>query len=440
MNIPHVRAWYPWGHSHIGQKEMNTFRHAARDKGIASFWIGSHLVYIITDNQVRRMVHDQRKIGVIDAEADEVLKAISGGNRIMHNFPNFQIISSDTYRLQRSYLVSHFHSNISHRLREIATATDEFLRTISGTISIRDFSNMIVLHVTSRVIGWVGPGLDIIYAQNEQFRQVYSKVAHYGIAKRHDHNLELQMYRLFEQIIPDQYENMISEQSLLVNIMQSHNIDIPQSYTDFIDLSESMKIDIAMTFWATVLGAAVHSTATSLDWLLARLSSKTIATAIDVDVDVCAISEYDRDGRLFGLTLLVLENLLLYPAFPFQFYLNIRDNYISGLDVTLPTGCFILNDYVSCHRSEFKDNEIWQFLMDLPTPTVRSFANSNRVAAFGGTLRRCPGRDLAIYEQLIILATIMRRSMLHSVTDVSLDVDHSTFPLRTRVDKGVIRF
>lgn len=416
MRIPHVRSWSPFGHTSVNPDVLKEY---TKNSGIASFWLGSVLVYIVTDNRIRLALHDERKIGVIDQSSVTQLKGFFGENGVMHNFPNFQDLHSDTYKHQRSYLMRHFHRNIQHRISDIIEALEGFdgFEGFEGFEGLEPdwisdpvyFSNIVVLRVISKLIGLTIP-LDGLYRHNKDFRYACSRVAQYGISEKYDPKFEQLLIDLFPSMIKDQYLDVISNpNSLLVNIIPAVP---PQSYEELEQLPSYHQI--VMAFWAIAMGAGAHSTSTTLACALRDMSKATklalIRAANSCDAD--QIDEYNSNGKLFEITVWVLENLAINPAFPYQFY-QVHSDIIAPVTpdqvIELPKGCFILNDYRSCHYSEFKTSDDFRaFLMSLPHPTVRSFANSNRVAAFGGTLRRCPGRDTSIYEQLIIITKILR--------------------------------
>lgn len=237
------------------------------------------------------------------------------------------------------------------------------------------------------------------------------------------------------------------------------DLEFPQEIDDFLLLPNSVRHDIAMNFAATGLGAMVHSTANTLDWALARLLNKQdkLDELIQLmsknrGLDLTQEDIFDKNGALFPVCEWVLHNAFLYPTFSHEFFLN-RKPYqatlTDGLIINVPSMSFIVVNYLQCNRSNEKMNSSKTFSDCLSEKsTTGRFIMDENVASFGGgrisrdnpNSRICPGAKTSLYEQMIIIAILLRDFTFESVNSnkIICDVDRSKHPLCMRVNVGEI--
>src|SRR3990167_80196 len=337
--IPHVSASTPFGHlSFIGEKS-NEFTAAAlkTTNGIATFWSGPFPVLYVASNAARRVLVRESHVGIVDKASGEYLNWLSGGNQVMGTFPDFRPIDSDTYKVQRAFLLKRFHGGAKQRLPEIANATSMFLQQYAAEHGkhprpLRELITALSLHTSSHLLGLTQVTLDQLYFEQPAYRDAIERVAKYGISERADYALETVLYQLFLQVLQRNFEQIrdeTPETNLIRNIFASMDVEFPQEFYDFYQLANDIQLSIAMNFAATGLGAMVHSTANTLDWAVARLLNNQ--HKMDELVQLMATHKhlalteegiFDKTGPLFPVGEWVLHNVFLYPPFSHEFFHN----------------------------------------------------------------------------------------------------------------------
>src|SRR5437868_13443219 len=100
---------------------------------------------------------------------------------------------------------------------------------------------------------------------------------------------------------------------------------------------------------------------------------------------------------------------------------------------------FIVTNYIQCNRSEKKLFSADTFSESLnEKSTIGRFVTDEKVASFGGSKtskenaksRLCPGAKTSLYEQMIMLAILLRDYSLELIdaNEISCDVDENMFP------------
>lgn len=475
QSIPHVRSIHPLGHlifsEKMAKKLIDVAQNGSADKtshGVATFWAGpSFPVFYLASNDAKHAFVRESHIGVIDGPSWDYIKTLSGGNNVMSTFPAFRPVDSKTYRAQRAFLLQRFHGGAKQRLPKIAEVTttflDQYCKTNSGPVSLREFITLLVLHTSSHLLGLSQTTLDKLYCEHEKFREAIGRVAKYGVSEQADPVLEEVLYQFFLCTFQSNFEQISEEgpeTNLIRNIFASINVEFPKKFSDFHQLTKETRHTIAMNFASTGLGAMVHSTANSLDWAIARLlkEKNKLDEFVQLMVqhkglDLTEEGIFDKEkGPLFPLCTWVLHNVFLYPTFSHEFFLNHKSSNVTLADkstLSVPSKSFILVNYAECNRSDTKMTMAETFPDALAKQdTTGRFIMDKRVASFGGSkisrdnpwTRICPGAKTSLLEQMIMIAIIIRDYSLQLTghKEISCAVDPKAHPLCSRVNTGNI--
>ena len=201
----------------------------------------------------------------------------------------------------------------------------------------------------------------------------------------------------------------------------------------------------------------VHSTVNTLDWAIARLlnDQNKLDELIQLmakhkDLDLTQEDIFDKEGPLFPLCEWVLHNVFLYPPFSHEFFLNCKLFMATLPDestIAIQPGSFIVVNYIQCNRSNEQMTSPKTFSESLKEEsTTGRFIIDKKVASFGGSItnkdnrksRVCPGAKTSLYEQMIMIAIILRDYSLELTNskEISCDVDSSMHPLCARLNIG----
>jgi hypothetical protein len=164
------------------------------------------------------------------------------------------------------------------------------------------------------------------------------------------------------------------------------------------------------------------------------------------DFDLTNESIYDKqEGPLYPLSLFILYNVFIHPAFPLEFY-HVAKPYNAVLDdktsLTIPGGAIVVVNHKSCNLSN-RDMNKKKFSAGLSdTKTLMSFIVKKNGASFGGSpgdknSRTCPGRRMAMLEQEIMLSVLLRYFTV-TTEGISCAVNSHEFPLDCREKRGNI--
>jgi len=467
--IPHVRAYNPLGHLDFTYQNSQDLTTAALNttNGIATLWAGPFPIHYVTSNAARHALVRESHMGVINETSSEFLHWMTGGNSVMASFPDFQPINSIPYKIQRDFLLKRFHGGAKQRLPDIEKSTTQFLQDFyqnqeQQPLPLRDFINALILNNSANLLGLKKYTLDKIYLERESYRVAIDRVAKYGISEKADPALEEDLYQVFLRVLETNFSQISSdsaENNLIRNIFTSLEIDFPTTFEDFHKLPKDLRYKIAMTFSSTGLGAMVHSTATTLDWAVARLlqdpKKKTELVQLMAQYKTIDLTEdgvFDKSGPLFPLCEWVLHNVFLYPTFSHEFFYN-QTAYSAALEdgstIEVPGNSIVVVNYVQCNRSESELAAFETFSKTLEdSATTGRFIMDKRVASFGGSKtskeneksRICPGAKTSLYEQMIILAILLRDYSLELIDsqDLSCDVDPAMHPLCVRANSGTV--
>jgi hypothetical protein len=257
----------------------------------------------------------------------------------------------------------------------------------------------------------------------------------------------------------DQIREETPETNLIRNIFTSMDLELPQTLQDFYLLTKDIQHTIAMNFVSTGLGAMVHSTVNTLDWAIARLlndpnkmNEMIQLMAKHKHLDLTQEDNYDKTGSLFPISEWVLHNVFLYPPFSHEFFLNQKSFsavLADGTSIDIPSNSFILVNYFQCNRSDEQMASAKTFSDNLHNEaTTGRFIMDERVASFGGSKisrnnpnsRICPGAKTSLYEQMIIMAILLRDYSLELADSekISCEIDPRKHPLCARVNSGEI--
>ncbi len=465
--VPHVRSFNPLGHLRFTSQKADALTAAAlkTSNGIATFWMGPFPVLYVVSNEARHILVRESHIGIINEESADYLHWLSRGNHVMTTFPDFRSIESETYKIQRRFLMNRFHGGANQRLSEIEKTAIIFLKNyyqknVENSCSLRELITALVLHTSSYLLGLTQHTLDNLYFESVAYRNAIDNVAQYGISKRINVDLEQTLYDFFVKTCERNFDQIFSETSevnLIKNIFDSMNVDFPKEWVDFYQLPKNIRHAIAMNFASTGLGAMVHSTANTLDWAMARLLKEhhrwhefQQLMLKFKNIDLTQEGVFDKAGPLFPIGEWVLHNVFLYPPFSHEFFLNRQSSDMmlpDGSTINIPRDSFIVVNYTQCNRSEIQMRTLNHFSESLHEKSTTSrFILDERVASFGGSkvnkennkTRICPGAKTSLYEQMIMIAILIRDYSLE-LTDskeISCEVDLSKHPLCARVNSG----
>jgi hypothetical protein len=468
-DIPHVRATTPLGQIKFNIETKNKLIKAAQQtpNSIATYWAGPFLpVIYITSNEARRALIQESRIGSINQSSEAYLYWITG-NEALTNFLGFKSINSKRYKMQRSYLVTFFHTRATRRLAEINGATQNFLKHYSqtlgeSTLSIREFINRLVLNTSSCLLGLTTYTMDKIYLLKPEYRDAINNMVHYGLTQKSNPGFDKILFDLFCELLKGNFNTIKlshAEEDFIHCIFASMNVDFPEQFEDFFTLPKETQFSIAMTFQSIMVGGLIHSTANSLDWAIARLlqDPKKMDELVQLmaknkELDLSDESNFDKNGPLFKLSEWVLQNVFLYPTFAHQFFFNNKPYVVTlpdGVKTTIPGGSFILVNYLECNQgSKHMRGENFSKILEKQS-TVGRFIMNKHVASFGGSqvnrenmqTRICPGAKTSLYEQIIIIGQLLRdyKLNLEDAGRLSCEVDDNKHPLCSRENTGHIR-
>lgn len=475
-DILHVRANTPIGHYKFDYEMANKFSQIARDnsKGLVTFWMGPIPVIYITDNNARRHFVREACMGIVDNDSAAYLRRLFRGNNVMGTFPDFLPINSEEYKAQRRFLMDNFHHDLPNKLSKVEQATSSFLEKYSERgldkkeVPLRDLVNLLILYTNSSILGLDTKTLDCYYLENQDYRNTLNKVAQYGISKKLDKAFEEKLYQVFEDILKSNFETISKlpeERNLIKNIFTSLNVIFPDKIEDFETVPQKTRHIIAMNFMATGIGGMFHSTANTLDWALACLlnDSNKLNELVQLmennkDVDLKDPKNFDQGGVLFPIGEYLMQNAFINPPFSHEFFIVCQPITVkwSGNEWKVPGGSLIMVNYLECNRSNEEmtpEHNFCKKLKDENRLTVGTFVMSSDNASFGGSdlirennksgkypnnkSRKCPGAKFSLYEQMIMMATLLRDyPTLTSNYKVSCDVDPAAFPLHSRKNDG----
>ncbi|MBA3661064.1 MAG: hypothetical protein H0W64_05030 [Gammaproteobacteria bacterium] len=468
-HLPHVRSGNLLGYLDFTGRDVDVFTKAAQktSNGIATFWAGPFPVLYVTSNDARHVLVRESHVGIVDKAASEYLEWLSGGNNVMGTFPDFRPIDSETYQNQRRFLMRLFHSGTKLRLPTIEKVTSDFLQHYceeqgKSPHPLRELITALVLRTSSHLLGITQVTLDKLYFEQPEFAQAIDAVAHYGISERANFALEEKLYEIFLHVLKKNFDTILAETqdtNLIRNIFASMGVEFPKVFEDFDKIPIDIQHALAMNFTATGFGAMVHSTVNTLDWAIARLlnDQNQLNALIELmakhkDLDLTQENIFDKGGVLFPLCEWVLYNVFLYPPFSHEFFIN-RKSFKATLSdhstIDVQSGSFIVVNYVQCNRSNKQMTSPETFSESLKgESTVGRFIIDPQVASFGGSInskenrmsRICPGAKTSLYEQMIMIAILLRDYSL-ALTDskeISYEVDASKYPLCTRLNEGNI--
>jgi len=433
--------------------------------GIASYWSGPFLpaLYVVS-NDSRRALVQEAHVGSINKYAEDYLSWLTGDNGAMINFLAFTSINSTRYKLPRKFLMRFFHANAKNRIPEIDIATKNYLKQYTldqrnNTRSLREFISLLVLNTSSQMLGLTGCTLDKLYLENQRYRYAIDNVAQYEISETIKPEFEEILFNLFCEILKRNFDEISignKDEDFIQCVFESRSLLFPKKYEDFFNLPKKEQYAISMVFVSVMLGGLIHSTINSLDWALARLfkDASKFTELIELmkrhaDLDLTCEKNFDKSGSLAKLSEWVLQNVYLYPTFSHQFFFNskpLAETLPDKNKISIPARSVIIVNYLKCNifNKNIDTNNFAKSLSD--DSTIGKFVMNKEVSSFGGSKiskdnkksRICPGAKTSLYEQMVIIARLLRdyNLKLSDSKQLSCDIDNDKFPLCSRKETG----
>lgn len=465
---PHVSSKSIFGFQSINRQTADLLKSAARKSGLATAWLYTHPVFYITNNEIRKAIQQEGRIGVIHVNAAKKLSWYTNNNLIMTNFLAFMSIDSTRYKSQRKFLKTFSHSTINYNLPQIKATIGEYLSKCCAeysdkSINLREFLIRMELHTSSELLDLTNKTLAELYLENAEFKNAINQVAHNGISEEANTSLQDSLYKLFCVILQNNQHILNDLNNLITNIITTtlaDNNDFTNilTYRDFSTLNKNIQMQIAMNFASVGLGAMVHSTINSLDWIIGlllnnpeKLNELKQLAAEHPYADLSNSKTFDKeDGELFALSEWVLRTIYHYPTFSHEFFFNNQAFDVvlpNSAKLTIPESALIVVNYTECNRT----NKVADYFPDLLTNknTIANFVYTAENASFGGSAsdddknysfhtRRCPGAQLAIYKLIIALYSLLTDCDLKPTSNISPQSDPQQFPLLARENIGDI--
>lgn len=472
--VSHISSQRPWGYTGFLQATDKLIK-AAEKEGLVTYWVGPFPVIYVTHHHIRNALIHESHVGVVDAQSEKFLHVMSKDNGVMKGFILYKSHSSETYRVQRQFLQNNFDGGAKNKLPTIVKVTEEFLENYSKKysdkeISLQSFITLLVLNTSSHLLGLTEYTLDQDYLHDSAYKKIIQRTAGYGVGEIRDPQFEENIYKFFIRIFKFNFSELLrTENNAFKNIFSSLDIPFPVDYAKFLEIPKHIRYKIAMNFAATGVGAMVHSTASTLDWAMAYLLNNPVKLNELTELianyqgdfsNTGIFDKYiaeDQPGELFPITEWVLHNVFLRPPFSHEFFRTskafeavIEENPDGTAKTTLkiPSNAFIVVNYPECNLNNKNFNTEKKFSESLENQdTIGKFMKNRDIASFGGSVpkknakvtRICPAAKTSLYEQVIMIALILRYYSIVVKSKINLDIKGGPqSPLWVRVDHGSI--
>lgn len=459
--VPHLRSKKLFGFAQVNENTSKKLEILANKKnGLATFWMGIYPAFYVTKNAMRSVIVRESHVGHIDDISVEQTRKWMNNNQVMLAFPVFQNIHSSIYSSQRKFLLNQYTMHATSHLSKIAEVAENFLQNRRGTASnLKQFTYELVLRTSSILLDLHDWPLDNLLADLTKTSAI-QRVAHYLITENGDAIFENQLYEIFCEILNKNFKSISScapENNLIQNIFHSRGVAFPARFELFNLVDQETRHIIAMNFMATAIGGMVHSTSNSLDWAIARLvndpktkAALAFALTSNQPLSIADAKNYEKSAPLGPICEWILENVFINPTFSHELYYTRNSQSVTlpnGTKIQIPSKSIIIVNYKACNMNEEELNRNFKGSLASSATTGR-FIHNPQNASFGGSRitqdspksRICPGAKVSLYEQMVLLSSILKSFELSKVGSVSVEVDTQCFPLRERVSTGSIAF
>nr|WP_040773485.1 cytochrome P450 [Rhodococcus rhodnii] len=247
----------------------------------------------------------------------------------------------------------------------------------------------------------------------------------FGRARRAQHDADIALMRETVARIVDEREASGDRRSDLLDLML-HTADPDTGER----LTRESVVDQVLTF----LVAGNETTSATLGFALHFLSSHPeIAAAARAEVlDVAGPDgplAYEQIGKLRKVRRIVDETLRLWPAAP-GYFRKVRADTTLG-EHAMPVGSWVFVLLPQLHRDPAWGPDPERFDPDRFLPAAVRERSPHIYKPWGTGIRACIGRQFALHEAVLALASILRRYEIAPDPDYTLDV-HEAITLKPR--------